>query len=94
MKEFRSPNNVEYEFWFCPNDIKCCVSDNTKKYVLDWPIVPNKWRMKIGINLSRKKILMLEDARFQLQQMEVMSPHHMLSIITTLSIPRLYFVCH
>jgi hypothetical protein len=40
-KEFRSPNNVEYEFWFCPDDIKCCVSGSKKKYMLDWPIVPN-----------------------------------------------------
>ena len=34
----RSPNNGEYEFWFCPDDIKCYVNGNMKKYVLDWPI--------------------------------------------------------
>ena len=34
-KEFHSTNNVEYEFRFCPNNIKCCVSGNKKKYVLD-----------------------------------------------------------
>ena len=34
-KEYRSTNNVEHEFWFCPNDIKYCVSGNKKKYVLD-----------------------------------------------------------
>ena len=33
-----SLNNVEYEFWFCPDDIKHCVSGRKKKYVLDWPI--------------------------------------------------------
>jgi hypothetical protein len=34
-KELRSTNNVEYEFWFCPDDIKRCISDTKKKYVLD-----------------------------------------------------------
>ena len=33
-KEFGSTNNVEYEFWFCPNNIKHCVNDTKKKYVL------------------------------------------------------------
>ena len=57
-KEFRFSNNVEYDFWFCPNDIKCCVSDNKKKYVLDWPIIPNTWPVK------REEVLTLEDAIF------------------------------
>jgi hypothetical protein len=34
-KEYRFTNNVEYKFWFCPNDIKRCVSGNKKKFVLD-----------------------------------------------------------
>jgi hypothetical protein len=67
-KEFRSPNNIEYEFWFCPDDIKRCMNGSKKKYVLDWPIVPNTWPVKICINLSREEVLALEDAGFQLQQ--------------------------
>ena len=65
-KEFCSPNNVEYEFWFCPDDIKCCMSRSKKKYVLDWPIVPNRWPVKIGTDLSREEVLALEDGGFQL----------------------------
>ena len=34
-REFTPTNNVEYEFWFCPYDIKHCVSGNKKKYVVD-----------------------------------------------------------
>ena len=69
-KEFLSPNNVEYESWFFPDDIKHCVNGNKKKYVLDWPIVSNTWLVKIGTNLSRKKVLTLENVGFQLQQRE------------------------
>ena len=47
-KEFHSTNNVEYEFWFCHDDIKRCVSGTKKKYVLDWPTVPNTWGGKDG----------------------------------------------
>ena len=28
LKEFLSTNNVEHKFWFCPDDIKRCVSGN------------------------------------------------------------------
>ena len=66
-KEFRFTNNVEYEFWFWPDDIKRCVSGTRKEYVLDSPIVPNTWPMKTSTNLSREEVLALEDARFQLQ---------------------------
>ena len=40
---------MEYEIWFCPDDIKRCVSGSKKKYVLDWPIVPNMWPVKMPI---------------------------------------------
>ena len=39
------------------------MSGNKKKYVLDWPIVLNTWPVKIGTNLSRGKVLALEDVR-------------------------------
>ena len=91
MKEFRSPNNVKYEFWFCPDDIRRVVTGNKEKYVLDWPIVPNTWPIKIGTNLSRKEILAFEDARFQLQQREALFPRHRFSTIATLLIPRSHF---
>jgi hypothetical protein len=91
MKEFCSPNNVEYEFWFCPNDIKCCVNGIKNKYVLDWPIIPNTWPVKIGTNLSREEVLALEDVGFQLQQREALSPRRRLSTIATLPIPRSHF---
>ena len=81
---YRFISNVEYKFWFCPNDIKCCVSDNKKKYVLDWPVVPNTLPVKVGTNLSRQEVLALEDVGFQLQQGEVLSSPRRLSTIATL----------
>jgi hypothetical protein len=63
-KQFRSTNNVEYEFWFCLDDIKRCVSGTKKNYVLDWPTVPNTWPVKMCVNLSREEMLALEDVEF------------------------------
>jgi hypothetical protein len=71
--KFRSINNVEYEFWFCRDDIKRCISATKKKYVLNWPIVPSTWLMKIRTNTSKKELLAFEDKEFQLQQMEALS---------------------
>jgi hypothetical protein len=90
-KEYCSTNNVEYAFWFCPDDIKRCVNGNKKKYVLDWPVVPNIWPMKIGINISRQKVLALEDVGFQLKQREALSPRRRLSTTAMLPIPRTDF---
>ena len=93
-KEFRFTNNVEYEFWFCPDDIKHCVSGTKKKYVLDWPIVPNTWPMKMGTYLSREEVLALKDVGFQLQEKKALSPRRRFSTIPTISILRSHFVCH
>ena len=38
--------------------------DNNKKYVLDWHVVPNTW--KIGNNMSREEVSTLKDVGFQL----------------------------
>ena len=86
-KEAPSINNVECEIWFCPNDIKRCMSDNQNKYVLNWPIIPNTSHVKIDTNLSREEVLALEHIGFQLQQRETLSPHCRLAAIATLPIP-------
>ena len=67
-KEFCSTNNVEYESWFFHVEIKRCVSSTKKKFVLDWPTMPNTWPVKMGTTLSREVVLALEDDRFQQQQ--------------------------
>ena len=85
-KKFHPTDNVEYKCCFCPADIKHCVNGN-KKYVLDWHLVPNMRPLKIGINLSREKVLALEDVGFQVQQREVFAPHRRLSTIVSLPIP-------
>ena len=45
-----------------------------KKYVVYWPTIPKTWLVKIGMNLSKEKVFALEDAGFQLQQSEALSP--------------------
>lgn len=60
-EEFCSTSTIEYELWICIDDIKRCVSGNNKKYTLDWPILPIRWPVKIGKNLSKEDVLALED---------------------------------
>lgn len=74
MKEFRFTNNVVYDYWFCRDDIKCCVNGSKKKCVLGWLIVPSTWPVNIGINMLKEEVLMLEDIGFQLHQREALSP--------------------
>ena len=90
-KEICSTNNVEYEFWFYPDDIKHCISGTKKIYVLDWPTMLNIWPVKMGTNLSREEVLSLEDAGCQVQQREALSPRRRLSTIPTFPISHSHF---
>ena len=62
-----------------------------KNHVLDRPIVPNMWLVKIGTNLTRGEVLALEDVGFQLQQGEAFPPCCKLSTIAILPILELQF---
>jgi hypothetical protein len=62
------------EFFFCNDDIERCIKGTKRRWVKSKPDVPNVWPVKIGINLSRKEILDLEQAGFQLPQRAVISP--------------------
>lgn len=82
--EIDNPNFINYVedgFWFYHDDIKNFVSHNKNEYVMDWPIIPITWLMKIGINISREKVLVLEYTMLHLQQREafrlVVSSHQL-----------------
>lgn len=55
-KKFSSTNSVEDGFWYDHDNVKSCVSNNKNEYVMDWPIGPNIWPLKGGINISREKV--------------------------------------
>ena len=61
-KKFRFINDVEYEFWFCPNNFKHCMFGSKNKYVLDWPIEPNIWPVRLATNFLKEEVLLLKDA--------------------------------
>lgn len=82
-KEFCSTNNVEHEFWLCHDDIKQYVSDNKKKYVLDLPVLPNIWPMKI--RTKRGGVGTIAEGG--------LSPQHMLLTIVTHRKPSVTFLC-
>ena len=70
-KNYIPPTICSIEFLF--------FHDNMKKFVLDWPLVPNTWPVKIGTNLLRKKVLALEYVGFQLQQRKALCSCRMFS---------------
>ena len=64
------------QFFFCAYDIKRCVKDLCRKWVIPYsntlerPSIPTIWPVKIGTNLTHSKIEALENAGFQLPQGE------------------------
>jgi hypothetical protein len=61
------------EFFFYNDDIERCVKGTKRKWVQSRPDIPSIWPVKIGTNLSKKKILDFESAGFQLSQPAVIS---------------------
>ena len=66
------------EFFFCNDDIERCMKGTTRKWVQSRPDIPSIRPVKIGTNLSKKEILDLESASFQLPQRVVISPRRLL----------------
>jgi hypothetical protein len=65
------------EFFFCNDDIECCVKGTKRKWVQSRPDILSIWPMKIGTNLSKKEILDFESAGFQLPQRAIISPRRL-----------------
>jgi hypothetical protein len=65
------------EFFICNDDIERCVKSTKRKWVQSRPDIPSIWLVKIGTNLSKKEILDLESAGFQLPQRAVISPRRL-----------------
>jgi hypothetical protein len=65
------------EFFFCNDDIECCVKGTRRKWVQSRPDIPSIWPVKIGTNFSTNEILDLESAGFQLPQRAVISPRRL-----------------
>jgi hypothetical protein len=74
MEHHQKKTDKVMEFFFCNDDIERCVKGTKRRWVKSRPDVPNVWPVKIGINLSRKEILNLEQAGFQLPQRVVITP--------------------
>jgi hypothetical protein len=65
------------EFFFCNDDIERCIKGTKRKWVQSKPDILSIWPIKIGTNLSKKKILDFESTGFQLPQRAVISPRRL-----------------
>ena len=58
-QEYGTKREVIVDFWFCSDDIHRCVKGSKRKWVIDWPLVPDVWPVLSGTNLSREETLLL-----------------------------------
>ena len=77
------------DFWFCWDDIDRCVKGTKRRWVLDWPEVPEVWPVLSGTNLNREETLLLQHAGFCLQERLVLSPRRLFNMSKIFS-PILY----
>ena len=73
-EEYGSKREVLADFWFYPDDIARCVKGTKRRWVLDWPEVPEVWLVLSRTNLNREETLFLQHAGFRLQERPVLSP--------------------
>jgi hypothetical protein len=65
--EWHTTKIIHSDFWFYTDDILRCVAGTKCKWIYHWPPLPNIWLVARGTNLTKAKIISLEDAGFQLQ---------------------------
>jgi hypothetical protein len=80
MVHYKKDKEERMQFFFCNNDIERCIEDTRRNWINSRSNVPNIWLMKIGANLTKKQILDLENASFQLPQHANMSPRRLFGI--------------
>ena len=88
-EEYGSKRQVLADFWFCSDDIDRCVKGTKRRWILDWPEVPEVWPVLSGTNLNREETLLLQHAGFRLQEQPILSPPRLFSMSTVFS-PILY----
>ena len=68
------------DFWFCPDNIARCVKGTKRRWVLDWPEVPELWPVLSGTKLNREETLFLQHAGFRLKERPGLSPRWLFNI--------------
>jgi len=53
-----------HKFWFCHNDLNCCVGRLGEKYVVDRFHVLPMWHVQEGTNVNQNEVIMLEKTSF------------------------------
>jgi hypothetical protein len=77
MEHHQKKTDKIMEFFFCNDDIERCIKGTKRRWMKSRPKYLNVWPVKIGTNLSRKEILDLECAGFQLPERAVISPRRL-----------------
>jgi hypothetical protein len=62
--DLKGSASIRHKFWFCANDLTCCVGGIGRKYYVDKPLVPSMWSMQVGTNLTHFEVTNLEEAGF------------------------------
>ena len=65
---YKKEKEERMQFFFCSDDMEWCIKGTRWRWVQFRPNALSIWPMKIGTNFSRKEILDLENAGFQLPQ--------------------------
>ena len=68
------------DFWFFSDDNHQCVKGTKRRWVLDWPEVPEVWPVLSGTNLNREETLLLLHAGFRLQERPLLSPRRLFNM--------------
>ena len=79
-EEYGSKREVLANFWFCPDDIARCLKGTKRRWVLDWPEVPEVWPLLSGTKLNREETLFLQHAGFCLQKQPILSPRRLFNM--------------
>ena len=77
MVNYTKNRNEHMQFFFCNDDIECCMKGTRRKWVLSVLAVLTIWPVKMGTKLSVAEILALKVTGFLLSQRQVISPRRL-----------------
>jgi hypothetical protein len=69
--QYHNESLKHHKHWFCPDDLSHCIDGTTQKFTIVKSAIPIVWPIQEGINLIKKEVIILKEARFSFEPLRI-----------------------
>jgi hypothetical protein len=69
--QYHNKSLKHHKHWFCLDGLSRCINGTTQKFIVDRHVVPIVWPIQEDINLIKKEVTILKEARFSFEPLRI-----------------------